>query len=87
MTPEGPAAKAGIRKGDLLVSVNGRELQTADDLYSTLLDHGPGSSVKLGVVRGQEELEVEAVTAAEPERGAGGHRHPHPRRGGWGFGD
>jgi S1-C subfamily serine protease len=87
VTPEGPAAKAGIRKGDLLVSVNGRELQTADDLYSTLLDHGPGSSVKLGVVRGQEELEVEAVTAAEPERGAGGHRHPHPRRGGWGFGD
>jgi serine protease Do len=88
VTPEGPAAKVGIRKGDLLVSISGRELQSADDLYLSLLDHGPGSAVKLVVVRGQEELEVEAVTAAEPERGAGGRPwHPHSRRGGWGSRD
>jgi serine protease Do len=88
VTPDGPAAKAGVRKGDLLVSVSGRELQSADDLYLSLLDHGPGSSVKLALVRGQEELEVEAVTSAEPEQKAGGRPwHPHSRRGGWGTRD
>lgn len=85
VTPDGPAAKAGIRKGDLLVSANGVDLESADDLYASLLGHGPGSTVKLGVVRGQDELEVEAVTSAEPERGSGDRPHRgHMRRGGWG---
>ncbi|HEX2381821.1 MAG TPA: trypsin-like peptidase domain-containing protein [Acidimicrobiales bacterium] len=50
------AAAAGIRQGDLLVSINGQPLSNADDLFDAL-DGAPGE-VRVGIVRGTEELEV-----------------------------
>jgi serine protease Do len=50
------AAAAGIRQGDLLVSINGQLLSNADDLFDAL-DGAPGE-VRVGIVRGTEELEV-----------------------------
>ncbi|MGJ4731097.1 S41 family peptidase [Luteimonas sp. SDU101] len=46
-----PAAKAGIRAGDTIVSVDGRALTPADAEGAGPLRGPPGSSVVLGVVR------------------------------------
>lgn len=51
-----PADTAGLRRGDLLVSANGKPLSSVDDLFDNL--EGAGKLV-VGVVRGVEELEVE----------------------------
>ncbi len=53
-----PAAQAGVRQGDLLVAADGRELQTADDLYEALDAAATTGAVTLTVVRGTDELEV-----------------------------
>jgi serine protease Do len=53
---EGPAARAGIRQGDLLVAAGGTALNTHDDLF-TALDAATGP-LALTVVRGVEELDV-----------------------------
>jgi serine protease Do len=50
------AAAAGIRQGDLLVSVNGQPLTNADDLFDAL--DGAPDDVRVGIVRGTEELEL-----------------------------
>jgi serine protease Do len=50
----GPAHRAGVEVGDLLVSAGGRELRTVDDL-SDALDRTTAESIDLGVVRGVEE--------------------------------
>jgi S1-C subfamily serine protease len=54
---DSPAARAGLRRGDLLTTANGRQLSALDDLFDAL--DGGGDTLVLGVVRGTEERDVE----------------------------
>lgn len=58
---DSPAARAGLRQGDLVVAVAGREVTDVDDLYAALDGLGAGGSLVLRVVRGVDEIDV-AVT-------------------------
>lgn len=57
---QSPAAAAGIREGDLLVSVGGRPVTEADQLHEILGSHDRATPLELRVVRGSEELTVNA---------------------------
>lgn len=52
---DSPAAKAGIAEGDLIVSVNGAPIASADDLFDALAGDG---ALEVGLVRGADELTV-----------------------------
>jgi serine protease Do len=54
-----PAGRAGVERGDLLVSAGGSALRGVDDLFDAL-DGAPDKLV-LGVVRGIEEQELEVA--------------------------
>lgn len=54
--PEGPADRAGIRRGDVLVTAGGRPLHAIDDLYEALGTEA--RSLELRLVRATEELAV-----------------------------
>jgi serine protease Do len=54
---DGPAAAAGVQRGDLLVRANDAPLTAVDDLFDAL-DALPDDGLRLGVVRGTEELEL-----------------------------
>src|SRR5437868_1525754 len=49
--PEGPAAKAGIKQGDILLKVGGKELKDFQNLVSMIAEHKPGDQVTLSVMR------------------------------------
>jgi len=55
-----PAAAAGLAEGDLLVTAGGHDLAEASDLHDVLAAHDPETVLSLGVVRGSDELNVEA---------------------------
>jgi serine protease Do len=54
----GPADRAGLRTGDLVVEAGGRPVTDADELYEVLDQVGEGQTLALRVVRGTDELTV-----------------------------
>jgi serine protease Do len=54
----GPAQRAGVEVGDLLVSANGRAVRVVDDL-SDALDQLTADSIEIGLVRGVEDKTVQ----------------------------
>jgi serine protease Do len=60
----GPAATAGVRQGDLVLSVAGTPVTTVDELANALEAAPAGSPVELAVVRGVEELTLSVSIAS-----------------------
>jgi serine protease Do len=63
----GPADRAGLRTGDLVVEAGGRPVTDADALYEVLDQVGEDQTLTLRVVRGTDEL---TVTVAFGDTGA-----------------
>jgi S1-C subfamily serine protease len=61
VTRGGPAAQGGIRKGDLIVSMNGTEITTVDMLQKVLADSPIGKLVKVSLLRVQERIEIDVT--------------------------
>lgn len=57
--PNSPAAAAGVRVGDLIRSVDGDRVREGSELQQILVKREVGDIVKLGVVRGEAELNIE----------------------------
>ncbi len=49
--PGGPGDKAGLKAGDIIVSIDGRSIKDGDDLVNDIAVRAPGSSAKLGYLR------------------------------------
>jgi S1-C subfamily serine protease len=64
LVPGGPAAKAGIKPGDVILEVNGRPTPTADVMVSVLADLHPGQHVPVKLLRRGREVTV-TVTLGE----------------------
>jgi S1-C subfamily serine protease len=60
--PGGPAAKAGIKPGDVIVSVAGQSIPTTDVLSSVLATLRPGQTVPVQILRPSGQLAVVQVT-------------------------
>lgn len=58
VTPGDPAAKAGIRAGDVILEVEGLPVENAGDLTRKIGDLLPGVKVKLSVWRGGKTLNI-----------------------------
>ncbi len=57
--PDGPAARAGIRDGDILVECAGEPVSGADELHRLLTVERIGRQLSIGVIRGTERLTIE----------------------------
>lgn len=63
IAPEGPAAQAGIQKGDRIVAVNGEGIRDWDHLKKVVGAH-PGEKVDIEIERGAEHLHVSPTPMA-----------------------
>ncbi len=57
----GPAKRAGLREGDVIVALEGQPVAGVDDLHRLLTDLRVGVSCSLTVIRWTEKLEVKVV--------------------------
>jgi S1-C subfamily serine protease len=60
MDPDGPAALAGIRVGDVIESVDRHQVDTMSDVMALVRHDRPGDSIVLGLRRGAEALTMMA---------------------------
>ncbi len=64
VNPGGPAAKAGIRAGDVIVSVNGKPVRNTDDLVNPIIGTAIGQSVMIGFIRNGKQHETPVRVAS-----------------------
>jgi len=80
VTPGGPADKAGVKPGDVIVKLNGKDVNDTNVLRNQVAATGPGNEVTLTIVRdGQQqdvrvklgELNAETARAGQQQGGGG----------------
>ena len=59
---DGPAARAGVKEGDILLALDRTSIATVDDVHRLLTGIPAGSPIKLSIIRDNERRELEAVT-------------------------
>jgi len=64
---ESPLASAGLRPGDLLLALDGREIGTAKEFIYRLATNSAGSRIVIRYRRRETEAEVRVLLAAAPE--------------------
>jgi len=72
--PDGPAAKAGLRRGDIVVAVDGEPVLDSRRLSLRISQAAPGTAVSLKVLREGQEQNVRVILGelpADPERAQG----------------
>jgi Do/DeqQ family serine protease len=71
VVPDGPADKAGLKAGDVVVAVGNTKIREGHDLLRTVLRHEVGERLTLKVRRGTDTRKVKLVTGERPsENGA-----------------
>jgi serine protease Do len=63
---KGPAEKADLRIGDIILEVNGTRINTADEFSGLLADASPGDVLKMKVFRDKKMIQVDLKIERKP---------------------
>jgi putative serine protease PepD len=64
--PGTPAARAGIRAGDVIVGIDGHRIGSSDELRSAIDARSPGDTVSITLRRSGKERTVHVTLASRP---------------------
>lgn len=62
----GPAHKAGVEPGDVLVAIDGKKTGDAREVLLAISGHKPGERIKLDLMREGKPLSIEAIAGERP---------------------
>jgi S1-C subfamily serine protease len=89
VTPGSPAAKAGLKAGsatgrgaDVIVAVDGKTVNSADDVVNAVAGKQPGDSVELQYYRGQDKHTVRVTLGERPKQLDTAQEQQQPQGGG-----
>ena len=70
VTPDSPAAKAGLQAGEIIVSIDGQELGSQTDLAEVIHSHKPGDTISLSVkpISDEQAHEVQITLGENPDQ-------------------
>ena len=63
----GPAARAGVKPGDVLIAANGNSIKDVRSLLNQIAQISPGNDAKLTILRKGKEMELTAQTGKRPK--------------------
>jgi serine protease Do len=63
IVPGGPAELAGMKLDDVLLAVNNRPVDSVPAMLGFFFEHGAGEHVRFDILRGDERLALDVVTA------------------------
>ena len=66
--PEGPADRAGIKRGDILIAVEGKPVTNSSDMLNLIAALSPGQTATLMILRNQEEKPFEIRVDKRPKQ-------------------
>lgn len=66
VVPDSPADESGLRKGDVLVDVDGRTIAQVPDLMLALRSRSPGDRIDATVVRDEERIRLDVTLGRKP---------------------
>ncbi|MDD8030618.1 MAG: PDZ domain-containing protein [Acidobacteriota bacterium] len=69
INPGSPAEKAGLKVGDVIVSADGKRVETIEDLTDLIQKKKKGERLSLDIIRDKKKLKVEVEVAEEERRG------------------
>jgi serine protease Do len=74
VTPGGPADKAGLKTGDVILQVNGKDVNDANVLRNTIAGTAPGTAMTFTIQRNgqQQQMQVTLGNLSESTAAAGG---------------
>ena len=78
VTADSPASKSGIKAGDVITSVDGRDVRSAADLTRELRNRTGNVDVTLGIVRDRKAMSVTAKIEPPADRRTRMPRQPRP---------
>ena len=83
--PQSPAAKAGLKSGDVITSINGEVVKDPRDLARRIAAISPDTTISIEYVRGGEAKTVHATVTPMQQiagHGPGRHNSGRPQDGG-----
>ena len=66
IVPDSPAAKAGLKEGDVIVSLEGITIDQEHPLESMLVEFAPGRTVTIEVVRDGQTIKLQLTLGTRP---------------------
>src|SRR5437763_3755171 len=67
VTANSPAAKAGLKPGDVILTANGQPVKSVHDLPRLVASMPPGQKLELSVRRGGKDMNLAATSAEMPQ--------------------
>jgi serine protease Do len=69
VSPDSPAEKAGLKQGDIILTLNGQKIADVGELRNKIALMSPGTTVELGILREKEKKTIRVEIGNQPKGG------------------